>query len=54
MVKKVLGHAPEHSAQVFSKTSSTLEFVRADVGDDGSVPRKPVPPKTVTFRIFVI
>jgi uncharacterized protein YbjT (DUF2867 family) len=28
---------PERGAQVFSNTSSALEFVKADVGDDGSV-----------------
>ena len=34
---KVASRHPERSAQAFSNTSSALEFVRADVGDDGSV-----------------
>jgi saccharopine dehydrogenase-like NADP-dependent oxidoreductase len=34
---RVASRHPERSAQVFSSTSSALEFVRADVGDDGSV-----------------
>jgi uncharacterized protein YbjT (DUF2867 family) len=34
---RVASRHPERSAQVFSNTSSALEFVRADVGDEGSV-----------------
>jgi NAD(P)H-binding len=34
---RVASRYPERSAQVFSSTSPSLEFVRADVGDDGSV-----------------
>jgi uncharacterized protein YbjT (DUF2867 family) len=34
---RVASRHSERSAQVFSNTSSALEFVRADVGDDGSV-----------------
>jgi NADH dehydrogenase len=34
---RVASRHPERGAQVFSNTSSALEFVRADIGDDGSV-----------------
>jgi len=34
---RVASRHPERGAQVFSNTSSALELVRADVGDDGSV-----------------
>jgi uncharacterized protein YbjT (DUF2867 family) len=34
---RVASRHPERSAQVFSNTSLAVEFVRADVGDDGSV-----------------
>lgn len=34
---RVASRHPQRSAQVFSNTSLALEFVRADVGDDGSV-----------------
>jgi len=34
---RVASRHPERGAQVFFNTSSALEFVRADVGDDGSV-----------------